>query len=446
MARPFSSSLGAMALGLVALSPPAEASPLPPAPSRTFQLTAPQLFALAEEMIRQGDETQAAILLDALARDPDPNFRNEARFRQAALFEKKGEDRAAAVMLRRILDERPDASPVRLKLASLFQKMGDEQSALRQLRAVQSSKLPIEVARMVDRYSLALRARQPVGASIEIAVAPDSNINRATRSDTVGTVFGPFDIDRDGKAKSGTGLSLRGQAFRRIPIGRSANLIARLSTSADLYSKSDFNDVAADLTVGPELILGRNRLRIDIGAARRWAGQKPFQDHARLALSGSRPLGARAQVSADISAALIDNHFNDLQDGRSVNGRIGVERALTPTTGIAFSLAADRQSLKDSAYSTTGWRAGLLGWREVGRTTLTATAEYGRLAADDRLVLLPEKRSERSLRLGLGATLRQFTFGGFAPVARLNYERNRSTVEFYDYRRLRAEWGVSRAF
>jgi len=46
----------------------------------------------------------------------------------------------------------------------------------------------------------------------------------------------------------------------------------------------------------------------------------------------------------------------------------------------------------------------------------------------------------------MGATFRQLQFQGFAPVARFSIERNRSTVQFYDYRRTRTEIGVVRAF
>jgi len=35
---------------------------------------------------------------------------------------------------------------------------------------------------------------------------------------------------------------------------------------------------------------------------------------------------------------------------------------------------------------------------------------------------------------------------GFAPVTRFSIERNRSSIEFYDYRRTRSEVGVVRAF
>jgi hypothetical protein len=146
------------------------------------------------------------------------------------------------------------------------------------------------------------------------------------------------------------------------------------------------------------------------------------------------------------SATLVDNQTNDLQDGKLYSGQLSVERALSPTTGVGLTLGLDRQSLEDPGYSTTGWRAGFLGWREIGRATLYAQAQYGRLRADERLQLFPDKRSERYLRFSLGATFRRFTFGGFAPVSRLVLERNRSTIEFYDYKRIRTEVGITRAF
>ena len=76
--------------------------------------------------------------------------------------------------------------------------------------------------------------------------------------------------------------------------------------------------------------------------------------------------------------------------------------------------------------------------------TTTPTAPVA--SADERLALFPDKRSDRYSRLSLGVTLRQLQFQGFAPVARFTIERNRSTIEFYDYRRRRTELGIVRAF
>jgi hypothetical protein len=409
--------------------------------------TAADLFALAQDLLRRGASDRAEAILVALSGDPNVDIRNEARFRHAKLLQSKGMKTAAAVLLRQVIDERPNEAPPRLELAQLLQSMGDNEGAWRQVRAAQASGLPPSVARIVDRYSEALRALRPAGASFEIAVAPDSNINHATTSDTLGTVFGDFDIDRASKAQSGIGLSVRGQAFRRFAIGASDHsLLVRLSGYGDLYRTSSFNDIAADIAVGPELHLGRTQLNLELGATQRWFGQKPFIRSARAAFSLARPLGSRTQVRLEGSAAIVDNAFNPLQDGKAYSGQIALERALSPTTGLALNVSLDRQSLRDPGYSTTGWRAELTGWRDIGRATLTASAEAGRLKADERLSLFPQVRSESYSRLTIGATFRQLTFRGFAPVARFTIERNRSSIEFYDYRRTRSEFAMVRAF
>jgi hypothetical protein len=299
---------------------------------------------------------------------------------------------------------------------------------------------------MVDRYSEALRAARPYGTSFQIALAPDTNINTATRSDTLGTVLGDFDIDADSKARSGIGVALAAQAYRRLPLGSGHSLLARVGGSANLYRKTDFNDFTLDTAAGPELQLGSNRVAIEAGIAQRWYGMKPVVRSARVAASLRKPLGRRTQLSASASIARLDYKLNDLQDGTSVGARLGIEHALSATTGVGVNLSAGRLSAKDPAYSTRDWRIGLVGWRDIGRATLTAEAEYGRLKADDRLALLPEARSDRYSRLAIGASFRQLTVGGFAPFTRLVIERNRSSVEFYDYRRRRSEVGLSRAF
>jgi tetratricopeptide (TPR) repeat protein len=436
--------------GLASVTQPVEARANPGAvvaPSRTLHLTTAEMFNLAEHATGKGDLKTVSAIYAALEHNPNPDVRAEARFRQAKYFMQQNRNREAAVLLRRVLDDKPDATGVRLQLAQLLQGLGDSEAALREIRAAQASGLPPAVARIVDRYSEALRAARPIGASVEFAIAPDSNINHATRSDTLGTIFGDFNIAEDSKAKSGIGLSVRGQAYRRFAIGSADHaVLLRASGSGDLYGKSSFNDIAADVAAGPELMLGRNRVNIELGVTQRWFGQKPFTQSARIAATWTRPLGPQMQFRLTGSAALIDNRLNDLQDGKAYSGQVGLERALSSTTGIAMTLGLDRQSLKDAGYSTTGWRAGLVGWKDVGRATLTISADIGRLKADERLALFPKERSEYYSRLRAGATFRQLTFLGFAPVARFTIERNRSSIEFYDYQRTRSELGIVRAF
>jgi hypothetical protein len=435
-------------LATAAASGAVGAAVAPRAPQvRTLVLTPAQMVKLAELAASRGDLPMASRIYAALERNPDSDIRAEARFRHAKQLLGEKRNRDAALLLRSLVDEKPDAAAARLELAHALDLMGEADAALRELRAVQSGGLPPAVARLVDRYSQALRASRPVGASFEIALAPDSNINRATRSSSLGTVFGDFDIDQQSKAKSGTGLSLHGQAFRRLRLGAGDNsLLFRVSGFADVYRKMDFNDIALDAAGGPELRMGRNQINFELGATQHWFGQKPFMRSARLGAVWARPIGSRMQVRLTGTAALIDNQLNDLEDGKSYAGRIELERALSPTTGIGLNFSIDREALKDPGYATTGWRAGLIGWHDVGRMTFTAEGDFGKLNADERLLLFPDKRADRYYRFSVGATFRQLQFGGFAPLARFTIERNRSTIEFYDYRRARSEVGVVKAF
>jgi tetratricopeptide (TPR) repeat protein len=412
-----------------------------------LRLNAAQTLRLAVEAEKAGRTKIAEQSYFALARDPNPDVRAEARFRHGQILAQAGKLVQAAELLRRLLDEKPNATRARLELANLLNRMGASEQALRELRAAQASGLPPAVARIVDRYSEAIRAARPTGASLEIAIAPDSNVSRATNRDTLQTVVGDFEIDQAAKARSGLGLRLGAQAFRRFGLGGSGhNVLARVTGSADLYRRTDYSDIALDVSAGPELHLGRSRLNLSLGATQRWYGFKPSVRSARLDATWSRPIGARSQLRLSSSAGLIDNQVNDLQDGKFASGQLSFEHALSSTTGIGATLGTDRVSARDAAYSTTNRRIGAFAWRDVGRTTMTIAAEFGRLNADDRLVLLPETRSDRFSRFTFGATFRQFSFGGFAPVSRLVIERNRSTVEFYDYSRTRTEIGIVRAF
>ena len=98
----------------------------------------------------------------------------------------------AAVLYRAILDEQPGAQRVRLQLARALLFAGDEGGAARALRQAQAGGLPPDVQQVVAQFQGALRAVQPVGGLLEVALAPSTNINRATRSNTLDTVIAPL--------------------------------------------------------------------------------------------------------------------------------------------------------------------------------------------------------------------------------------------------------------
>jgi tetratricopeptide (TPR) repeat protein len=435
-------------LGSAAEPAAAQSQPAAPGPRRSLSIkaSAPQLLQLAAQLERRGDRDKAAAVLKLLESDPHPDVRNEARYRHAAIMESDARYRDAAVLLRKVLDEKPNAAAVRLKLATVLQKMGDEGSALRELRALRTIDLPTTVARFVDRLSDSLRATKPLGFQVEVALAPDSNINRATRSDTLGTVLGDFTLDEESKARSGVGVAIRGMAQARQPITDGVKLVARASGEARLYRDKDHNDISLDLTVGPEFQLGSTRFSAEAGVVQQWYGMEPYQFGIRLAGSATRPVGPTSQIRGDVGFRTVNNRLNVLQDGHGLSARVRYERALSSSMLISASIGLDRFNARDDAYSTKFIGGGVTAYRDIGRVTLSTGVEAGILKADERLLLLPKVREDRLIRFQVSSVFRQLTYGGFSPMIRLVVERNKSTVEFYDYARKRMEVGVVRAF
>src|SRR5258706_7443711 len=335
-------------IAALGLAPAAHADPTgePPSAERA-QLSTAQWFALAEAARARGDIKVAESAYRVLEGDPAPYIRNEARFRLGLMYAALARLAEAASLFRQILDVQPDAQRVRLELARVLDRLGDESGAPRALREAQGGGLPPDVARVVDQYSAALRAQKPFGASLELAIAPDSNINRATRSDTLGTTLGDFKLSEDARQRSGIGFALRGQAYGRTPTGSRVNLLARLSGAAELYGRGAFNDISLGVSGGPEFRLGADRLTGEGGVTWRWFGGAPYSTTPNLALDYLHPLSRQAQLRATAAFGLINNQRNSLQDGQSYALSMSYERALSAGSGIGVTLAGDRLTLRD---------------------------------------------------------------------------------------------------
>jgi hypothetical protein len=77
---------------------------------------------------------------------------------------------------------------------------------------------------------------------------------------------------------------------------------------------------------------------------------------------------------------------------------------------------------------------------------LIASASVGRLRADERLSLFPDKRRDRFASISVGATIRRLHVGTFAPFIRVTREWNDSSIAIYEYSKTRTEFGFARAF
>lgn len=427
---------------------PADAQEVQPAEQgASVTLTAQQVFTLADEARAKGDYQRAEALFRALTQDRDLALRNEARFRLAMMLaDQLDRKREAAVLLRQILDEQPDVARVRLELARMQAQMGNLAEAERELRAAQAAGLPPEVERLVRFFTRSLANAKPFGIELEVAIAPDTNINRATGADTLDTIIGEFELDDDAQAQSGIGLATRGSAYVKFRMEDDTELFLRANGSGRFYRENQFEDASVGFQIGPRYKLGKDRLDVTLLALRRWFGGEHYTDSYGATGAWRRPLDDQTQLRIDAGLIYNDDQLNDLRDAERASLAVSLDHALKPTRGVGLRIDGARSFAEDPGYATATAGVTAYGYEEIGSVTAVARLGYQRIEADERLFLYPERRVDNRLEASLSATLRSLQFATFAPQMKVTYERSFSTVGIYDYSRLATEVGLVAAF
>jgi tetratricopeptide (TPR) repeat protein len=409
-------------------------------------LSAADVFAIADRYAAARRFADAETLLKGLTRDPNDDYRAEARFRLSILREAQGDKQGAIEWLKALLDEKPGAARPRLELARLLAETGDESGARRELRRAGAAGLPEDVARVVDRFATALRSSRTIGGSIEVAIAPDSNINRATTQERVDTVVAPLTLSRDARATSGIGFSLSAQGFARGKITDTVDLLSRASVRADLYGKSRFNDVVMTLASGPEFRLGGARVRPAAIAQRRWFGGDLYSESYGGSLNVLKPLDRVSQVEGELTLLQSNYARIPVQDGLLADVNLAYDRAFSPRFSTRVSVRATRQDAKVDFLSTKSVGVDLLASRAFGKQLGFIQLSGFRLGADGRDPLFGVTREDKRFDVTAGLILRRFTWRGLAPLIRVIHSESDSTIPIYDFKRTRVEFALSREF
>ena len=361
------------------------------------------------------------------------------------MHERRGDLAGAASLYRAILDEQPDAQRSRLELARILALMGDDAGARRELRRAGAVGLPDDVARVVDQFASALRSRRRAGGSLNIALAPSTNINRATSARSIDTVIGPFTPNVDSRATSGVGLNLGAQGYWRSSTGPSA-LLLRMSGSGDFYTQSRFNDLSILGQAGPELRRGRSRFRPALSYSAQWFGGKPYAAGVGASANWLRAVGRTAEV--EIEAAVLQRRYrqNGLQNGRVFALSTNFDKALGDSLSFRASAQLARTAARDPGYSSmSGSVGGLVAKREGGKTWLVEVTG-SHLHSDARLLLFPIRRSDWGVDASVGILINRWAFKGLSPLVRVHQVWNSSTVDIYRFSQTRIEFGLSQEF
>lgn len=426
-----------------AASSPAEATPAPVVATSAD----PSFEAIGVEvgtrMARQ-DWRGALAVLDRVP--PEAADKPDVLFIRAFLLRRLGRFYPAIDIYQRLLDSDASLLRVRLELADTYFELGDDRSAEHNYRLAVGAHLPPEVGAKVETQLKALGERRRWRYTLNVAVAPDSNVNAATDAREM-QIFGlPFELSDDARRTSGVSFSTQATADRSVPLhGKTRLAIGGWGRFTD-NEGTVFDDGAVGLRVGPQLWVGATKLEIQGRAERRWFGGQPLSTTGGGELDLQWGWG-RTQNQLNLSSQRVDYDVNSARDAWISVLSLERTRYLSATKFWRVSATAGRgdaeaasESFWLSRLSVGGYQTLPAGW------AVWAEPSLERRVYDGPSVLDPEARRDLQWALAVRLIKRDWRYRGFSPYVGLDRSRNDSNIDINSFTRLRVEFGATRTF
>lgn len=358
------------------------------------------------------------------------------------------DDYPTAIMyFRQALEREPNATRIRLELARTLFLAKQDEDADYHFRLAIAQQPPAQVVQNIARFREAIRARRAWRFNVNFGIAPDSNINSATDKERV-EIFGlPFQLDPSARARSGTGIIVGGDASFRLLRSRKVPIYLGAYGQMVRYPDHSFDDIFVGGEAGPEFKLSGGSLRVTATGFHRWYGGDPLVTSLGTRLNIDKVIGGQWGLEASIAARFNAFARRSDVDGWDVEASVSANRALGGST-LGFTYGSIQRSITHDP-GQSSWSARLGGGvlKEVGWGLRPQIAfEVGRQVNDAPLALFNETRRDWRLQASASIYKRDWNVLGFAPSLRIAYTRNFSTISLYDQTRLRAEFGIAKAF
>ncbi len=416
------------------------------------KFTPAQMLAKAEQLVLAKHYTEAKPLLAALS--ILPALAMQVNFMKGYIAVETGDYPAAIKIFRQILITHPEQTRVRLELARVLLMTGKDAAAEHHFRlAAQDKNLPPEIAATITASRTLLRDRRVWSFSLDLGLAPDTNINNGTTVETIdanlgGTVI-PLTLSGQQRAQTGIGEQAAVAATLRLPLAKKTKLLIEADSSFTRYDNAAFNDLTGQIAAGPEFqlspastlsveALGNEHLYGGISAATAEGVRATYQRN----LQGSQRIGLTLDARRTVSG------FSNDYSGWQFASYASYDRVVMRSMIASASVYVRRDALNNPAYASLEFGANLgIGGElphgiNAGLSGGVSHADYdapiGLLSND------PRHDWRLNTRLYLG--LRSVRVAGFSPSVTFTYNRNASTYALYDSQRTRVRFGLMRTF
>ncbi len=418
----------------------------------TYQVTAEQLLAEADRLVSLHQFDDAAPLLKAL--EATPKFAMERRFLQGYSAVEQGQLDQAIGLFRAILVDHPEQTRVRLELARALQMKGKYGSADHHFRLAQEDKdLPDEVVRSIRTTRGLLRDRRSFDLTVDVGLAPDSNITNGTNAESVDVNFGgfmiPLTLNPAARQRSGIGQSMVVSSSYRTRLSGGTKLLIETDGQATNYQGKASDDFALQFAAGPEIQLSENnRLTVQGLGLQRWYGGKSASTGGGARLGFQHDFESGHRLGLNVDARYAKSGFADAYTGWSLSAQAVYERVIATSMIGYVSIYGRRELLNSKSYSghEIGTNVGIMGDLPMG-ISIGLSAGVSRAAYDAPLPLFsadPRRDWRYNARAQIG--LRSLRLWGFSPSVTYDFNRTDSSLALYKSDRHRVRFGFARYF
>ena len=351
----------------------------------------------------------------------------------------------------------PGLVRVRLELARAFFLKGEDSLAQQHFEQVLAGELPPPVVANINRFLGIMRARRRWEANLGFAIAPDSNLNTASRETTIwlDTRFGRLPFTRseeDTTPKSGIGISVWGGGEYQHPLGDRVRLRAGANASAREYTGSEFDSHTASVHFGPRWLAGPNTEASLLGTIQReWSAGQPETDQYGVRLESRHRLSPIVNVQGRLGLRRRNSRSSDRLDGPVGEVALTASWVALPVLRISGSVGYNWARAREKEWRSAGPRASLggnlalpLGFT-LGVQAAKQWTDYEGGGARHRTIDQKQRKDE-TRTLTLSGYNRAVTLLGFSPRVSVINERRETNAQGLEYKKNRGELSFVRQF
>ncbi|SDW26642.1 Protein of unknown function [Litoreibacter albidus] len=305
--------------------------------------------------------------------------------------------------------------------------------------------------------------KNPMRVHLRLSVAPSSNINNGSKSDTIEIAGLPFSISGDAQALSGVEYNLGATLSYRLPkIGdwaltastsfdaKSYSLSSDAQALAPTVSSSDYAFQELDARISARRIDadGKGATNLSFKVGENWYGGSALTKFAGINFGRQIKAGKQSTLAFNLGVERQWRQDTDLRSANVVSasstwGHRFAGGNSVWVTGYASDTASDSAAI---AQQTLGARVRYAPAKPIfAKTSLELSLGYQNKRFDRALPLF-DRRVDDTINASATMTFNDLDYFGFAPTAELSASKTSSTVTQYDVEDLGLKLGLRSTF